>query len=647
MRHRRSIGWIAAIAVMAFLITAVPFFATQYFGRAGSPLQEAAPAPHEEHRLKTAALRQDMDATAALCYRECSAKFGKILSRTAPSAERKEHIQALLDEHHHMEFIRWIHQDGSNNRQDFGKLRDSTAVQRQLEQAESATAKGQIYHSGTLKDDQGYYMVLGIPGNKDNTAGESLIGVVRQHIVNEVERHQRRNLRLVPYPSEGRYRTKSVAPGTTEENPVNSGEENGDASHYYEKEAVVKFAVNPDEMQLARIRQEIDAKEVRRLGYTFVFRSHSLSTEQLIHYFNEKWQPEYVEPHYLYVTNNKMFSLNKMKQKSWFGEWTSNNTSSNEQTSDLKPIIPNDALYSDYQWNLSSIETERGWNVSKGSGDVIVAVLDTGVQLDHPDLQGKTVEGINIVNKTAPPDDDVGHGTHVAGIISATVNNGEGVAGLSWFNNIMPVKVLDDSGAGTTYSVAEGIIWATDNGAKVINLSLGNYASAQFLHDAIRYAYDNDVVIVAASGNDNTERPGYPAAYPEVFAVAATDANGRRASFSNYGDYIDVAAPGASIASTYPGGQYAALSGTSMASPHVSALAALLRSANPALTNTEVMDIMRSTAMDLGTRGKDIYYGYGQIDVVRALEAAAEPSAPLHQTQASWQPLAWLKRLFR
>jgi subtilisin family serine protease len=158
---------------------------------------------------------------------------------------------------------------------------------------------------------------------------------------------------------------------------------------------------------------------------------------------------------------------------------------------------------------------------------------------------------------------------------------------------------------------------------------LGNYAQAEFLHDAIRYAYDRGVVLVAASGNDNTDRPGYPAAYPEVFAVASTDADGSRSSFSNYGDYIDVAAPGASIASTYPGSQYAALSGTSMASPHVAALAGLIRSINPDLTNVEVMDIMRKSARDLGAAGKDNNFGYGQIDVVKALEMVQQSDVSL------------------
>jgi subtilisin family serine protease len=236
---------------------------------------------------------------------------------------------------------------------------------------------------------------------------------------------------------------------------------------------------------------------------------------------------------------------------------------------------------------------------------------------------------MNVVDPSSPPEDDVGHGTHVAGIIAAEVNNSEGVAGMTWFTKIMPVKVLDSSGAGSTYSVAEGILWATDHGAKIINMSLGNYAEAEFLHDALKYAYDRGVVLVAASGNDNTDRPGYPAAYDEVIAVSATDPDESKAEYSNYGDYIDVAAPGTSIPSTYPGSRYAALSGTSMASPHVAALASLVRAANSGLTNNEVMELLRRTAKDLGRSGKDNDFGYGQIDVVSALKSASGSSNSL------------------
>jgi type VII secretion-associated serine protease mycosin len=331
--------------------------------------------------------------------------------------------------------------------------------------------------------------------------------------------------------------------------------------------------------------------------------------EELSQYFKKNWEPQYIEPHYMYLTN--------------------------EDTSSIE--IPNDVLFSDYQYNLPMIETNRGWNVSKGAEQVIIGVVDTGVDLNHPDLQGRLLAGYNTISPNSKPSDDVGHGTHVAGIISANVNNREGIAGMTWNNKILPVKALDQSGAGTSYSVAEGIIWAADHGAKVINLSLGNYADANFLHEAIKYAYNKDIVIVAATGNDNTERPGYPAAYPEVLSVSATNYNMERASFSNYGDYIDVMAPGESIASTYPNNQYAALSGTSMASPHVAALAGLIRSVNPKLKNTEVMDIIRGNVIDLGESGRDKYYGFGQIDVYAALQAANGEVQT--QSQSRPQPL--------
>ncbi|MNI44762.1 Minor extracellular protease Epr precursor [compost metagenome] len=295
-------------------------------------------------------------------------------------------------------------------------------------------------------------------------------------------------------------------------------------------------------------------------------------------------------------------------------------------------FIPNDLLFSRYQWNLPVIETMEGWQVNRGAQDVIVAVVDTGVDLNHPDLVGQLLPGYNAVSENDQPNDDVGHGTHVTGVIAAAVNNNLGVAGMTWFNKVLPVKVLDQTGAGSTYAVAQGIIWAADHGAKVINMSLGNYADSEFLHDAVKYAYDKDIVLVAASGNDNTERPGFPAAYPEVLAVAATDANNEKASFSNYGDYIDVAAPGVSIASTYPDSQYAALSGTSMASPHVTALAALIRSTNPLLTNEQVYDLIRKSATDLGDKGKDNYFGYGLIDVVKAVKAAEQSKSTASTT---------------
>ena len=397
--------------------------------------------------------------------------------------------------------------------------------------------------------------------------------------------HQQFNLRLQELPNNGqKYGIQTL----------NNASEK---SHYVTQEVVVKFIHEPSKAHLQTICKQINATYPKKLDHTYLFQSATYSTEQMIEFFNS-YGVIYAEPHYIYVTNRR----------------------------EEQRIEPNDEYYEQYQWNLPMIGTSSGWKLSRGHKKVIIAVVDTGVAMTHPDLQGRLIEGYNSLDPESLPEDDVGHGTHVMGIISALTDNRLGIAGMTWFNQVMPIKVLDGSGMGSTYSVAEGIIWATDHGAQVINMSLGNYADAQFLHDAIRYAFNNDVILIAATGNDNTNQPGYPAAYPEVFAVSATNQDGKRAIFANYGEYVDVVAPGEHIASTYLDGQYASLSGTSMASPHVAALAALIRSAHPNLTNIEIYDIMRQSAVDLGAKGKDRYYGYGQIHIHRALQVAANPT---------------------
>jgi subtilisin family serine protease len=190
--------------------------------------------------------------------------------------------------------------------------------------------------------------------------------------------------------------------------------------------------------------------------------------------------------------------------------------------------------------------------------------VDSGVDLDHPDLKGRLTNGYNVLENNQFPDDDNGHGTHVAGIIASETNNKEGVAGITWYNKIMPIKALGAEGYGTSFDVAKGIIWAVDHGASVINLSLGNYQHSSLLKEAIDYAYDHNVVLIASAGNDNTSQTSFPASYPEVLGVAALSYTGGRAPFSNNGDYIDITAPGVQIASTFFNQQYAALSGTSM-----------------------------------------------------------------------------------
>lgn len=367
-------------------------------------------------------------------------------------------------------------------------------------------------------------------------------------------------------------------------------------SHFYDHEAAVDFASEPSEEEIDEITRDIKGWVIKHLNSIYIFRSTVMETPEMIQYFKQRQNIEYAEPNFILMQN----------EVNW----------------------PNDLLYQEnYQWNLPVIGTEQGWNVTRGNEEVQIAIVDTGVDLDHPDLRNRLVKGYNVIDEKSEPDDDNGHGTHVAGIIASETNNNEGVAGMTWFSKIMPVKAMGAKGYGTTFDIAKGIVWAVDQGADVINLSLGNYQPSKVLEEAVRYAYENNVVMVSAAGNDASNQPTYPSAYPEVLSVAAVDYNGKRASFSNYGDYIDIAAPGVYIPSTYFNEQYAALSGTSMAAPHVAGLAALIKSANPDIKNTQVINIIKKSAIDLGEKGKDIDYGDGLIDVNSALQAAYQQKA--------------------
>lgn len=608
---RRQFVTIAALALLAVLL----FPREENRGIRQQQLDEGNVSPAHELNIKQSQVAEDVEATNGLCRKQCAVDLriaAADLAASGPGAAR-ERLAALQAEHPHMARLYFTMgpEDAHMDAMLAGNVPPEVLAEAQpeLDKALHMAAKGGEYQSPAINTPDGTYFVM---SGMDPGGSRSVVtALVRQHILDKVKEHQIRNLRVVPYPAEGNWKIESVDTDTLQDVNVDYPEENEGTSHYHKNQVVVKFATPPSDEDLQRIARELHAGPAQKLGYTYVFESSDMEAQQMMAYF-KNWNVEYAEPHYLYLTNDRLRFVKSAEE-----------TEGGERSAlDMNGTVPNDALYSRYQWNLPLIETLQGWNIGRGSQDVKVAVVDTGVDLNHPDLKDNLLEGTNVVAQNSPPQDDVGHGTHVAGIISALVNNNEGVAGMTWYNPILPVKVLDASGSGSTYAVAQGIIWAADHGAKVINLSLGNYADAQFLHDAIKYAYDKDVVLIAASGNDNTERPGYPAAYEEVFAVAATDAKKDKASFSNYGNYIDVAAPGVSIPSTYPDNQYAALSGTSMASPHVSALAALIRSANPLLKNTEVMEIMRKSAADIGEPGRDKYFGYGLIDVVKALEMA-------------------------
>ena len=291
---------------------------------------------------------------------------------------------------------------------------------------------------------------------------------------------------------------------------------------------------------------------------------------------------------------------------------------------------PNDPYWG-LQWGPRKIEANWAWNVTLGSSSVLVAVIDTGIDYEHPDLAANYVPlGYDWVNYDSDPLDDYGHGTHCAGIIAAVINNSLGIAGLAQVK-IMAEKCLDSWGYGYWDWVASGIIHAVDAGADIISMSFGGYADSQLLHDAIRYAYDAGVLLVAAAGNDNTNMKHYPACYDEVIAVAATDEYDNKAYFSNWGGWIELAAPGVNIYSTMPtyyvtlndfgySMNYDYLSGTSMACPHVSGVAALLWSLYPNKTRDWIRLWLQYTADDLGSPGFDVYYGYGRINVRKAVE---------------------------
>lgn len=324
--------------------------------------------------------------------------------------------------------------------------------------------------------------------------------------------------------------------------------------------------------------------------------------------------------------------------------------------------VPNDTYYQPYQWHMdnasgSGVNAEEAWDITRGRG-ATVAIIDTGVAYETarrgwtryyqaPDLAGTCfVQGYDFAYNDPYPNDDQGHGTHVAGTIAQTTDNGEGVAGLAHEACIMPIKALDRYGGGTHADIAAAIQWAADNGADVINLSLGGPDSSHTLEDAVRYAYEKGVTVVAAAGNNGAEQAFYPAAYDEyVIAVGATGYDTEFASYSNYGDFVDMVAPGGDsedlngdgavdgiLQQTIGGrlnefGYYFSM-GTSMAAPHVAAAAALLVSAGVATTPDAVRVSLATTARDLGTPGVDMRYGHGLVDVAAALmgdEVSPEP----------------------
>lgn len=302
--------------------------------------------------------------------------------------------------------------------------------------------------------------------------------------------------------------------------------------------------------------------------------------------------------------------------------------------------IPNDPMYP-FQWGLHKTEAAKAWDITTGNRDVVVAVIDTGINYKHQDFGGgigpnfRVVGGYDFVNKDDDPTDDDGHGTHVAGIIGALTNDTTGMVGLNWDVKLLAVKVLNAQGSGTDEWVAQGIDFARQNGANIINLSLGSPTPSETVRTAVNRALASNITIVAASGNDAcnyldgefcktkvfTAPVGYPAAFPGVIAVGASDLNDKLAVFSNSGKELALVAPGVDVFSSVLSG-YAKYSGTSMAASHVAGVAALILSVRPGLSPSGVRAFLTGFTDDLDVPGFDTLTGHGRLNAFRSVQAA-------------------------
>ncbi len=322
--------------------------------------------------------------------------------------------------------------------------------------------------------------------------------------------------------------------------------------------------------------------------------------------------------------------------------------------------VPNDPRYSSL-YGLTKIRLPSAWDFTVGSAQVIAAVLDSGVDYTHTDLESNIlinrrevasngidddgngyiddVRGYDFVDQDADPMDENGHGTHCAGIIGARGDNSSGVVGVNWRVGLLPVRVLNADGEGASSDIAAGIVYAVDRGASVINLSLGGPRASQIIEDAIQYALDRDVLVVAAAGNsgsDNDRSPVYPASSTKsnVIAVAASTTGDILAVFSNYGiESVDVAAPGQGILSTVPGNQYDVFDGTSMAAPHVTGLVALLKSIDEKRSAADLRDVILSTALVRVAMRERISTG-ARVDAAAAVQALAVVPTPTPSSTA-------------
>lgn len=296
---------------------------------------------------------------------------------------------------------------------------------------------------------------------------------------------------------------------------------------------------------------------------------------------------------------------------------------------------PNDKRY-DELWGLEAMNLHEAWQITNGSEDVVIAVIDTGIQSDHPDLAGKVLTGYNVVqenNDTSPVGD---HGTHVAGIAGGRGNDGLGIAGVAWESPILPIRMQEENAEiNYNFEIAEALTWIMEWAAAhpekrvVINLSFGGSGRSTFEKEAIDRCIDEGLILVVSMGNETADLVNYPAAYSGVIAVGSTDINNHKSDFSTEGDHISVSAPGSRILSAVPGSDWSYFDGTSMSTPYVTGVIALMLSDRPSLSPVEVKSILEDTAQDLGPEGFDREFGHGLIDAAAALQGEAKESAQL------------------
>jgi thermitase len=284
-------------------------------------------------------------------------------------------------------------------------------------------------------------------------------------------------------------------------------------------------------------------------------------------------------------------------------------------------LVPNDPNYSQ-EWHLQTIQAPTAWEVTTGSTGVPIAMIDSGVDPTHPDLASKLIPGWSFLTGTADTHDVLGHGTETAGTAAALGNNAVGVAGVAWQNPIMPLVVLNSSDWASYSDIANAIMYAADHGVRIVNISIGGSSSSSAMQSAVDYAWSKGTVVFAAAGNYSSSTPIYPAGCTNVVAVGATDSNDTLASFSNYGSYVDLTAPGVNIMTTTSGGGYGGVSGTSFSSPIAAGVAALVLSRNPSLTAQQLVTLLEQNSDDLGAAGFDQIFGWGRVNASRAVVAA-------------------------